>query len=151
MTGNITEEQFVKFCEDFVNKFKGKNFHNVVKSFHNSMNASYHGVIDCFMFECKSYELTYGEMFKSCLFCYNKYSHYMYINCLGKSYELQKCYFHNIEDIYKFFKMNEEENKETIEITLEVNLEDILKIYKEDISKKLGIASENIKINLKRG
>ena len=47
--------------------------------------------------------------------------------------------------------MNEEENKETIEITLEVNLEDILKIYKEDISKKLGIASENIKINLKRG
>ena len=47
--------------------------------------------------------------------------------------------------------MNEEENKETIEITLEVNLEDILKIYKEDISKKLGISSENIKINLKRG
>lgn len=56
--------------------------------------------------------------------------------------------FHTIEDLYKFFKMDV---KETIEITLEINLEDILRAYKEDISKKLGLSLENIKINLKRG
>ena len=36
-------------------------------------------------------------------------------------------------------------------MSIEVNLEDIVKGYKEEISKILGISSENIKINLKRG
>ena len=36
-------------------------------------------------------------------------------------------------------------------MSIEVNLEDIVKAYKEEISKKLGISSENLKINLKRG
>ena len=81
------------------------------------------------------------------VFCHHAKNKYVYADANGNSTD-----FYTIEDLYKFFKLNGKETNEiTLEVTLEVNLEDILKIYKEDISKKLGLSSENIKINLKRG
>ena len=150
MSGNITEEQFVKFCEDFVEKYEGRNFQELVRSLGSDISVAYHGKVNTSLtFTEANFGMYFGKYneLSQAVFGYLKNDKTIFIN----SFVVFDNYFHNIEDIYKLFKMNEKENKETIEITLEVNLEDILKIYKEDISKKLGIASENIKINLKRG
>ena len=148
MSGNITEEQFKKFCKDFVEKYEGMNFQElIIKSLGRNVNVSYYGIIaNCLTINTEKYGMSLGVDNYHCynLFGYVKNAKTIFINSFGSSDN----YFNTIEDLYKFFKMNE---KETIEITLEVNLEDILKTYKEDISKKLGLSSENIKINLKRG
>jgi len=144
MTGNITEEQFKKFCKDFVEKYEGRNYKELIRSLGGDWYVCFNGIITKDLkFATKS-----DNGLKFCdtingknLFFYHVTGNYVFVDVYDYSTD-----FYTIEDLYKFFKMNE-----TIEITLEVNLEDILKIYKEDISKKLGIASENIKINLKRG
>lgn len=148
MIGNITEEQFKKFCKDFVEKYEGRNFKELVKSLGEDWNVCFKGIItkDLKFVAC-DFGLTFRDLEnQKPVFCHRTKYNYVFVDAYGNSTT-----FSTIEDLYKFFKMNEKENKETIEITLEVNLEDILKMYKEDISKKLGMSSDNIKINLKRG
>ena len=151
MTGNITKEQFKKFCKDFIEKYEGWNFQElIIKRLCVDCDTVYKGICNTsltFVYRC--YGLGFGDCENDILvFGQCDLDKCIFINCHdGKGVK----YFYTIEDLYKFFKMNEKENKETNEITLEVNLEDILKMYKEDISKKLGMSSDNIKINLKRG
>ena len=145
MSGNITEDQFKKFCKDFVEKYEGKNFKELIESLGEDWNVCFTGIITK---DLKFETLDFGWAF--CDFENQKFVFYhntQYKNVFADAYG-NSTDFHTIEDLYKFFKMDV---KETIEITLEVNLEDVLKTYKEDISKKLGLSSENIKINLKRG
>ena len=148
MIGNITEEQFKKFCKDFVEKYEGRNFKELVKSLGEDWNVCFKGIITKDLkFVARVFGLTFRDLEnQKPVFCHHTKYNYVFVDAYGNSIN-----FSTIEDLYKFFKMNEKENKETIEITLEVNLEDILKMYKEDISKKLGMSSDNIKINLKRG
>lgn len=145
MIGNITEEQFRKFCKDFVEKYEGRNFSELVKSLGEDWNVCFTGIITK---DLKFEALDFGWAFRDfenqqLVFCHHTKYKYVFADADGNSTN-----FYTIEDLYKFFKMDV---KETIEITLEINLEDILRAYKEDISKKLGLSLENIKINLKRG
>ena len=43
MTENITEEQFKKFCNDFVENYEGRNFQELVKSLGGDWNVVYKG------------------------------------------------------------------------------------------------------------
>lgn len=145
MSGNITEDQFKKFCKDFVEKYEGKNFKELIESLGEDWNVCFTGIITK---DLKFETLDSGWAFcdfenRNYVFCHNTQYKNVFADAYGYSTD-----FHTIEDLYKFFKMDV---KETIEITLEINLEDILRAYKEDISKKLGLSLENVKINLKRG
>ena len=149
MTGNITEEQFKKFCKDFIEKYEGKNFQELIKSLGENWHVCFKGIITKDLeFEACDFGLTFRDLKnQKSVFCHHTEVKFVFVDAYGYS-----TIFYTIEDLYKFFKLNEKEtNKITLEVTLEVNLEDILKTYKEDISKKLGLSSENIKINLKRG
>ena len=149
MKGNITEEQFKKFCKDFVEKYEGRNFKELIESLGEDWNLCFKGIITKDLeFEACDFGLTFRDLKnQKSVFCHHTEVKFVFVESYGYSTK-----FNTIEDLYKFFKLNEKEtNKITLEVTIEVNLEDILKTYKEDISKKLGISSENIKINLKRG
>ena len=45
MTGNISEEQFKKFCKDFVEKYEGRNFQELVKSLGEDGNVCFEGIV----------------------------------------------------------------------------------------------------------
>lgn len=145
MSGNITEDQFKKFCKDFVEKYEGKNFKELIESLGEDWNVCFTGIITKDLkFEAWDLGLVFCDFEnQKIVFCHNTQYKNVFADAYGYSTD-----FHTIEDLYKFFKMDV---KETVEITLEINLEDILRAYKEDISKKLGLSLENVKINLKRG
>lgn len=44
MTGNITEEQFRKFCKDFIEKYEWRNFQDIIKSLGSDLKTIYNGI-----------------------------------------------------------------------------------------------------------
>ena len=149
----ISEVEFKTFCNDFVKKYENQSFYNIL------CKCGYHPRDKTFTiqnFDC--YKTQYNETFFknpvwNCCFYRDDYGNVM-INSENITENICPPFvFDDLCGLYDVFKLNEkdEEYKVTLEMSIEVNLEDIVKGYKEEISKILGISSENIKINLKRG
>ena len=149
----ISEEDFKTFCNDFVKKYENQSFYNIL------CKCGYHPRDKTFTIQnFDFYKTHYNEVFFrnpiwDCCFYRDNYG-----NVIINSENIAECtcppfVFDELYKLYNVFKLNENnvDDIKTLEISIEVNLEDIVKAYKEKISKNLGISSENIKINLKRG
>ena len=62
MTGNITEEQFKKFCKDFIEKYEGWNFQELIKSLVVDCDTVYKGICNTSLtFINRCYGLGFGD------------------------------------------------------------------------------------------
>ena len=108
MNGNITEEQFKKFCKDFVEKYEGRNFQELVKSLGGDWKTEYIGnITSSLSFVDRCYGLGFGNIEDDiCAFGYDKNIKYIFVNCYGDCYgDSDANFFYTIEELYKFFKM----------------------------------------------
>ena len=103
-TGNITEEQFKNFCYDFIEKYEGRNFQELIKSLGKDLETEYKGICDSSLtFIGRKYGLGFGNFENNIpIFCYNSSDKYIFINCFCST---ENDYFYTIKDLYKFFKM----------------------------------------------
>ena len=150
MTGNISEEQFKKFCKDFVEKYEGRNFQELVKSLGKNWKTEYIGnTTSSLAFVDRRYGLGFGNNEDGiCTFGYSKNLKLIFVNCYEN---LEGNYFYTIEDLYKFFKMNEKETKEpsnNYKVTFNIPIETIKDDYIEFLSKKHNINKESIELKI---
>ena len=150
MTGNITEEQFKKFCKDFVENYEGRNFQELVKSLGKDWKTEYRGNTTISLaFVDRCYGLGFGNNEDDiCAFGYNKNYKCVFVNCYGN---LKDDHFYTIEDLYKFFKMYYKETKEpsnTYKVTFNIPIETIKEDYIEMLSKKHNLNKESIELKI---
>ena len=146
---NITEEQFRKFCKDFVEKYEGRNFQELIESLCGSCKTVYKGICNSSLkFIDRKYGLGFGDFkYDIPIFCYNNAKESIFINTCG-DYEK---YFYTIEDLYKFFKMDYKETKEPSNIskvTFNVPIETIKEDYIEFLSNKHNLNKESIELKI---
>ena len=149
MEGNITEEQFKKFCKDFVEKYEGRSFPEIIGRLGKGWNLSFKGnITNDFKFYKYGDFMNFGLSYLvSVLFCYVGQAHYIFINTFDGSDN----YFHTIEDLYKFFKMDYKETKEPSNIskvTFDIPIETIKEDYVEMLSKKHNLNKESIELKI---
>ena len=150
MTGNITEEQFRKFCKDFVEKYEGMNFQELIERLGVDCDTVYKGICNTSLtFIIRCYGLGFGDSKDDTLaFGYNASDIYAFINCYGG----HGCnYFYTIEDLYKFFKMDYKETKEPSNISkvaFNIPIETIKEDDVEMLSKKHNINKESIELKI---
>ena len=148
MKGNITEEQFKKFCKDFVEKYEGRNFKELIESLGEDWNVCFTGIITKDLkFKACDFGLTFRDLenHKS-VFCLHTKYNYVFVDVYGYSTN-----FRTKEDLYKFFKMNEKETEEPSNIsmvTFDVSLEVLKKEYIKILSEKHNITKNLIKLNV---
>ena len=107
MAGNITEEQFRKFCKDFVEKYEGRYFQEIIKSLGEDLKVSHQDIISK---NSEIIHVSHGLAFwvdeqRTPMFCYMESNNSVFINTCGSSDN-----FYTIKDLYKFFKMYENRN-----------------------------------------
>ena len=91
MSGNITEEQFVKFCEDFVEKYEGRNFQELVRSLGSDISVAYHGKVNTSLtFTEANFGMYFGK--------YNELSqavfgYFIFLHCYDFMVIMLKCSF----------------------------------------------------------
>ena len=150
---NITEEQFRKFCKDFVEKYEGMNFQELIERLGVDCDTVYKGICySSLTFINRRYGLGFGDYKDDTLaFGYNASDKYAFINCYGG----HGCnYFYTIEDLYKFFKMDYKETKETKEpsnvskVTFNIPIETIKEDYIEFLSNKHNLNKESIELKI---
>lgn len=151
MTGNITEEQFRKFCKDFVEKYEGRNFQELVKSLGGNINVAYCGYVEnSLTINTENFGLTFGVNSYSgyTIFGYVKICESVFFDC----YAGQGCNdFYTIEDLYKFFKMDYKESKEpsnVSKVTFNIPIETIKEDYIEFLSNKHNLNKESIELKI---
>ena len=85
MTGNITEEQFKKFCKDFVEKYEGRNFQELIKSLGGDVKTVYEGICNnSLTFIVRNYGLGFGDVKTDKLaFGIAYQDKHVFINCCG--------------------------------------------------------------------
>ena len=152
MAGNITEEQFKKFCKDFVEKYEGRNFQELVKSLGKDWLTVFNGVVTK---DLKVVNVCYGLVFRSTiynssLFGYDVASKGCFNFTFGGSGD-----FYTIEELYKFFKMDYKETEEPTnvskvnsKVTFNVPIETIKDDYIELLSKKHNLNKESIELKI---
>ena len=102
MAGNITEEQFKKFCKDFVEKYEGKNFKELIESFGSEIYVANTGMIkNKISFKSLSFGWCFWNENESgfALFGYESEPRTVFIESFGSSNNN----FYTIEELYKFF------------------------------------------------
>ena len=129
MSGKITKEQFKKFCKDFVEKYEGRNFKELIESLGEDWNLCFTGIITKDLkFEACDFGWTFRDLEnQKSLFCLHTKYNYVFVEAYGNFTN-----FHTIEDLYKFFKMNEKETEEPSNIsmvTFDVSIEVLKKEY----------------------
>ena len=150
MTGNITEEQFKKFCKDFVEKYEGKNFKELIESFGSDIYVANTGMIkNKISFESLSFGWCFWNENESgfALFGYENEHRTVFINTFG-GYDN---WFYSIEELYKFFKMDYKETKEPTtvsKVTFNIPIETIKEDYIEFLSKKHNLNKESIELKI---
>ena len=150
MEGNITEEQFKKFCKDFVEKYEGRNFKELIESFGSDIYVANTGMIkNKISFESLSFGWCFWNENESgfALFGYENESRTVFINTFGSSNNN----FYSIEDLYKFFKMDYKETKESTNIskvTFNIPIETIKEDYIEFLSKKHNLNKESVELKI---
>ena len=150
MAGNITEEQFKKFCKDFVEKYEGRNFQELVKSLGGDYDVCYTRNVNKTLTIMPYYygiTLSVNNDLRPALFGYIKQLYCVFISIHGKPTDV----FFTIEDLYKFFKMNEKETTEpsnTTKVTFNIPIETIKDDYIELLSKKHNLNKESIELKI---
>ena len=150
MTGNITEEQFKKFCKDFVEKYEGKNFKELIESFGSDIYVANTGMIkNKISFKSLSFGWCFWNENESgfALFGYESEPRTVFIESFGSSNNN----FYTIEELYKFFKMNEKETKEPTNIpivTFNISIETIKEDYIQFLSKKHNLNKKSIELKI---
>ena len=148
MTGNITEEQFKKFCKDFVEKYEGRNFQELIRRLGGGWKTVYkNNIMNEFNFYNVGVGLSFGTHFDGLIFGHIKNFCYIFINSFGSSNNN----FYTIEDLYKFFKMDYKETKEPTNIpivTFNISIETIKEDYIEILSKKHNLNKESIELKI---
>lgn len=84
------------------------------------------------------------------IFGYQKYRKYVFANIFCGWLE-KECYFYTIEELYKFFKMNEKETKEPTNIpivTFNISIETIKEDYIQFLSKKHNLNKKSIELKI---
>ena len=148
MSGNITEDQFKKFCKDFVEKYEGRNFKELVKSLGEDWNVCFKGIItkDLKFVAC-DFGLTFRDLEnQKPVFCH----HTKYNNVFAEAYG-NSTNFSTIEDLYKFFKMDYKETKEpsnVSKVTFNIPIETIKEDYIEFLSNKHNLNKESIELKI---
>ena len=150
MKGNITEDQFKKFCKDFVEKYEGRYFQEIIKSLGSDLKTIYNGICNISLkFIDRGYCLGFGDSKDDTLaFGYNASDKYAFINCYVRH---GWNYFYTIENLYKFFKMDYKETKEPSNIskvTFNVPIETIKEDYIDLLSKKHNLNKESIELKI---
>ena len=151
MSGNITEEQFKKFCKDFVEKYEGRNFQELVKSLGKDWKTEYKGnATSSLAFVDRRYGLGFGNNEDGiCTFGYSKNLKLIFVNCYEN---LEGNYFYTVEDLYKFFKMYYKEttnfSKVNSKVTFNIPIETIKEDYIEFLSKKHNLNKESIELEI---
>ena len=150
MTGNITEEQFKKFCKDFVEKYEGKNFKELVKSLGKDIVVANDGMVENkIIFKTVNYGLYFWNENSSPfgLFCYENESRTVYINTFGSSDND----FYTIKELYKFFKMDFKETEELSNVSnviFNIPIETLKEDYIDFLSKKHNLNKESIELKI---
>ena len=152
MKGNITEDQFKKFCKDFVEKYEGRNFQELVKSLGKDWTTVYKGICNSsLMFINSCYGLGFVDSkFGELIFGYQKCIKYVFVNIYIRGFG-KESYFYTIEDLYKFFKMDYKETKEpsnVSKVTFNVPIETIKEDYIEFLSNKHNLNKESIELKI---
>ena len=150
MTGNITEEQFKKFCKNFVEKYEGKNFKELIKSLRSDIIAANNGIVEN---KIKFESLSYGWSFCNensspyALFAYENAYRTVFINTFGSPDNS----FYSIKELYKFFKMDFKETEELSNVSnviFNIPIETLKEDYIEFLSKKHNLNKESIELNV---
>ena len=147
---NITEEQFRKFCKDFVEKYEGRNFEKLVKSLGSDLKTVYNGICNISLkFIDRCYGLGFGDYENNIpIFGYKNTDRSIFINNYGDN---DNIYYYKIEDLYKFFKMDYKETKEpsnVSKVTFNIPIETIKEDYIDMLSKKHNLNKESIELKI---
>ena len=145
MAGNITKEQFEKFCKDFVEKYEGRYFQDIARELGIKGRVTNDLIT-------KNYKLSSPD-FSNPILLYTDYINaplFMsgYCILINGSFGEINIKFGNIEDAYKFFKIGERTEKTSPKIVLNVSLEDLKKVYIEKFCKEHSIEISDVSLNV---